>query len=355
MSHCGNKKTISGTTYPQTCTRPKATQAPVSPSTATQPGLTAMDDDGDDDAIAGNCQLHGITVSCFVGNLERLRWTEGSRGTSGINARFTKSGCRLSVANDTVQKEAGLVVGGGGVSWKTSTLIKPASGSSQILAGTIIAVLSARQVSLIDFEDAGRGWDTVVPPGKVRRWLTESQRAKIKSGLSRRWRAAVTFVSLLPYFPDRQRGTAADWLIGGKAGVVLLWAGRWKVMLARALGVVNSHYCVSKGRRKVHGIWQALHLRRPKNSELSSLEGRVNPCRGATSHFPAAPPATLTSLGSPSDDAACNSIHMEGRAEGTAVIQQEIECKVFLAQLFLLCPLIGYQWSFFSLPGFFDI
>lgn len=71
---CHTKETISGTTYPQMHRRPKGTQAPVSPSTATLPGLTAMDDDddGDDDAIASNCQLHGITVSCFVENLERL-------------------------------------------------------------------------------------------------------------------------------------------------------------------------------------------------------------------------------------------------------------------------------------------
>lgn len=74
MSLYKNKKTISGTTYPQMHRRPNGTQAPMSPGTATPPGLTALDDDDDvDDAIAGNCQLHGITVSCFVGNLERLR------------------------------------------------------------------------------------------------------------------------------------------------------------------------------------------------------------------------------------------------------------------------------------------
>lgn len=77
VSLCENKKTISGTTYPQTQRhkRPNGThaQAPVSPGSATPPGLTALDDDDDDDdAIAGNCQLHGITVSCFVGNLEKL-------------------------------------------------------------------------------------------------------------------------------------------------------------------------------------------------------------------------------------------------------------------------------------------
>lgn len=51
------------------------------------------------------------------------------------------------------------------VSWRTSTLIKAASGSSQILADTIIPVLSARQVSLNDFEDAGRGWNAVLLSG----------------------------------------------------------------------------------------------------------------------------------------------------------------------------------------------
>lgn len=48
----------------------------------------------------------------------------------------------------------------------TLTLIKAASGSSQILADTIKAALSARQVSLNDFEDARRGWNAVPLSGR---------------------------------------------------------------------------------------------------------------------------------------------------------------------------------------------
>lgn len=189
MSLCENQQTISGMTYPQTQRhkQPNGThaQTPVSPGSATPPGLTALDDDDDDDdAIAGNCQLHGITVSCFVGILERLCWTAGSGRTAGINARFTKSGCRRSAS-----------VRGGGwegpASQRTSALIKAGGGSLQILPVTIIPEISARQGSPQWL------WGRQVPmeccsaPRQVRRWLTGSQRAKNKSGLSRCWRAAV--------------------------------------------------------------------------------------------------------------------------------------------------------------------
>lgn len=109
-------------------------------------------------------------------------------------------------------------------------------------------------------------------------------------------------------------------------------------MLRCVLGeVVDLEFSVPKGKE----ITYLTTASPPGASELSSLERRVNPCRGAPSHFPGAPTATLTRWVSPSDNAACNIIHKHNikvQAQGSAVIQQEIKCKVLLAQLFLLRP-----------------
>lgn len=58
--------------------------------------------------------------------------------------------------------------GGGGVvaSQRTSARIKAGSGSSQMLPVAIITELSARQVSLNDFEDAGCGWNAALLSGR---------------------------------------------------------------------------------------------------------------------------------------------------------------------------------------------
>lgn len=54
----------------------------------------------------------------------------------------------------------------GPASQRTSALIKAGGGSSQILPVAIIQELSARQVSLNDFEDARCGWNAVPLSGR---------------------------------------------------------------------------------------------------------------------------------------------------------------------------------------------
>lgn len=128
----------------------------------------------------------------------------------------------------------------------------------------------------------------------------------------------------------------------------------WRCILCAALGGVcvggGGHMCAgrscklemlcSKGKKttKKTSDLTTEHLRGSKQSNLS-LERHVNPCRAAPSHFPAAPASTPAHRLSPRDDATCNLMHKHNikvQVEGTAVIQQELKCKVFLALLPLL-------------------
>lgn len=168
MSLCENQKTISGTTYPQTQRhkQPNGThaQAPVSGAWL---GHSARTDSFGWRRWWWWRNSRQLSTSrnyskLLCRNFGKTLLNRGIRAKPGINARFTKSGCRQSVCSNSVRD------GGweGPASQRTSALIKAGGGSSQILPVAIIPEISARQVPLNDFEDGRCRWNAVLLPGR---------------------------------------------------------------------------------------------------------------------------------------------------------------------------------------------
>lgn len=101
------------------------------------------------------------------------------------------------------------------------TLIKAGSGRSEISPAAIMPELSARQFRITFWMP---GADKIHPRlRKEQQWMTGSQSAKNKSGLSRRWGAARAPSAVSVGGGQQTAGAPADWLACGVVRSVLLW------------------------------------------------------------------------------------------------------------------------------------